>query len=128
MKKKVLSIVLLAIFSIMMASYITKDSAAVKQEKATKITFIELGSVRCIPCRKMEPVLTDIRKKFPEDVKVIFHDVWTEKGRPFAKKYGIRSIPTQVFLDKEGKEYFRHIGFFPEEEVIKVLKKMGAKK
>jgi thioredoxin 1 len=32
-----------------------------------------------------------------------------------------------AFLDKDGKEFFRHIGFFPEEELIKVLKQKGVK-
>ena len=40
---------------------------------------------------------------------------------------GIEAIPTQVILDETGKEYFRHTGFFPEEELIKVLKQKGAK-
>ena len=42
-----------------------------------------------------------------------------------AKKYGIRVIPTQVFLDKDGKEYFRHEGYFPKDELVKVLKQKG---
>ena len=88
-----------------------------------KVTFIELGSVHCIPCRKMEPVLESIRKKYPNDVKVVFYDVWTKEGKPFGTKYGIRSIPTQIFLDKNGKEYYRHVGYFPEKEVVKILKK-----
>lgn len=93
-----------------------------------KVTFIELGSVRCIPCKKMEPVLDDIRKEYPKDVKVIFYDVWTEAGRPYAKKYNVSSIPTQVFLDKTGKEYFRHVGYFPKEELVKILKQKDVSK
>jgi len=58
-------------------------------------------------------------------VKVVFHDVWTEAGAPFAKKYSIEAIPTQIFLDENGKEFFRHTGFFPEEELIKVLNAKG---
>ena len=96
--------------------------------KNAKITFIELGSVRCIPCQKMEAVLESIKTKYPKDVKVIFYDVWTEAGKPYAKKYGVSSIPTQVFLDKSGKEYFRHVGYFEENEVIKILKQKAVKK
>jgi hypothetical protein len=33
----------------------------------------------------------------------------------------------QVFFDKDGKEFFRHIGFFPQEEVEKKLTEMGVK-
>jgi thioredoxin 1 len=92
---------------------------------AIKVTFIELGSVNCIPCKKMRPVMDSIEKKYSKQVKVVFHDVWTEAGAPYGQKYGIESIPTQVFLDANGKEYFRHVGFFPEEDVVTVLKMKG---
>jgi len=36
-------------------------------------------------------------------------------------------IPTQVFLDKNGKEYFRHEGYFPKDDLVKVLKMQGVK-
>jgi thioredoxin 1 len=92
-----------------------------------RVTFIELGSVRCIPCQQMQPVMKSIREKYGKQVNVVFHDVWTEAGAPFAKQYGIEAIPTQVFLDKDGKEFFRHVGFFPEEELVKVLNQKGVK-
>ncbi|MFH0842969.1 MAG: thioredoxin family protein [Bacteroidota bacterium] len=92
-----------------------------------KVTFIELGSVRCIPCQQMQPVMKSIEEKYSKDVKVVFHDVWTEAGAPFAQTYGIEAIPTQVFLDENGKEYYRHVGFFPEEELVKVLQQKGVK-
>jgi thioredoxin 1 len=34
-------------------------------------------------------------------------------------------IPTQVFLDKNGKEFQRHIGFYDFDEIVPVLKKQG---
>lgn len=92
-----------------------------------KVTFVELGSVNCMPCKAMQPVMEDIEKEFGDQVKVIFHDVWTKEGRPFGEKYKIRAIPTQVFLDKDGNEYFRHQGFFPKEEIIKVLRQQGVR-
>jgi thioredoxin 1 len=92
-----------------------------------KVTFIELGSVRCIPCQKMQLVMKSIEKKYGNQVKVVFHDVWTPEGKPFGEKYGIEAIPTQVFLDENGKEYFRHLGYFPEEELVKILNMKGVK-
>ncbi len=90
-----------------------------------KVTFVEIGSINCIPCKMMQPIMREIEREFPVQVEVVFHDVWTPEGRPQAMKYGIQAIPTQVFLDKDEKEYYRHIGFFPKEEVIKVLKMKG---
>lgn len=93
--------------------------------KQYKVTFIELGSVRCIPCRQMQSVMKSIETKYGKEVKIDFYDVWTDAGKPYGVKYGIEAIPTQVFLDESGKEYFRHVGFFPEEELVKVLQQKG---
>lgn len=98
-----------------------------KGDSKIKVTFVELGSVRCIPCKKMMPIMEQIKKEYKGQVKVVFHDVWTAEGKPYARKYKIKLIPTQVFLDKNGKEYFRHVGFFPKEELVKVLKQQGVK-
>jgi len=87
-----------------------------------KVTFIELGSVNCIPCKAMRKVMDSLEVKYPKDLKIIFHDVWTDAGKPAAKEFGIRSIPTQVFLDAKGVEYYRHEGYFPLEELEKILK------
>lgn len=90
-----------------------------------KVTFIELGSVQCIPCQKMQIVMKSIETKYGDQVKVVFYDVWTPAGKPYAEKYTIKVIPTQVFLDKDGKEFSRHEGYFPEEELVKVLNEQG---
>jgi len=96
-------------------------------EKNYKVTFIELGSVKCIPCQQMQAIMKSIETKYGKEVKVDFHDVWTEAGKPFGVKYGIEAIPTQVFLDEIGKEYYRHVGYFPEEELVKILQMKGVK-
>ncbi len=107
------------------------DSSGNQESKDLKkqytVTFVELGSVRCIPCKKMQPIMDAIEKEYKDQVKVVFHDVWTSEGKPFAAKYKIKLIPTQIFLDSDGKEFFRHEGFFPKEEIIKVLKEKGVK-
>ena len=91
------------------------------------VTFIELGSVNCIPCKAMQPIMETVRQKYGSQVKVVFHDVWTDVGQPYAKQFGIRVIPTQVFLDKNGKEFFRHEGFFPADQLFLILEKGGVK-
>lgn len=107
----------------------TDDQANDVPVKATvekiKVTFVELGSVNCIPCKQMQPVMKAIEEKYAGQVKVVFYDVWTDAGKPYAEKYKIRLIPTQVFLDENGKEFFRHEGFFPLAEIEKLLKEKG---
>lgn len=92
-----------------------------KKNEQLKVTFIELGSVRCIPCQKMQVVIKQVEEKYPTQVKTVFYDVWTDEGKPFAEKYHINLIPTQVFLDTNGKEYYRHEGYFSFNELDKII-------
>lgn len=94
--------------------------------KTPKVTFVELGSVTCIPCRMMQPVMKAIEEEFGDQIEIVFHDVW--KDRAPAEKYLIRVIPTQVFLDESGNEFLRHEGYFPKEEIDKLLIDKGLKK
>lgn len=115
MKNKILVTVVLIIF------FTSINILAQSKEIKPKVTFIELGSVNCIPCKQMQPVMKAIEEKYGEQVKVIFYDVWTKEQKPYAQKYGIKLIPTQVFLDENGKEFHRHEGFYPEAEIDKLL-------
>ena len=90
-----------------------------------KVTFVELGSVNCIPCKQMQPIMKSIEAKYGEQVKVTFYDVWKDDQKKYAQQYGIKLIPTQVFLDANGKEFHRHEGFYPEAEIDKILQGKG---
>jgi len=96
-------------------------------EEKAKITFIELGSDKCIPCKKMQPVMKAIEEKYGSQIKIIFYDVWKSEHKDKAKKYKIRLIPTQVFLNEKGEEIHRHEGFYPEEDIDKFLQSKGLK-
>ncbi len=106
-----------------------KNTAAVQSvpDEKVQIYFIELGSVNCIPCRQMQPVMKSIESKYSPKVKVIFYDVWTREQGKYARQFNIRVIPTQVFLDASRKEIFRHQGFFPQKELEAFLEKQGVK-
>jgi thioredoxin 1 len=119
--------ILLASILILFTSCSAQSGKDNKDQAKYKITFIELGSTRCIPCQQMQPVMKSIEEKYGRQVKVVFHDVWTEAGAPYGKQYSIEAIPTQVFLDENGKEFFRHVGYFPEAELVKVLRDKGVK-
>jgi thioredoxin 1 len=53
--------------------------------------------------------------------------VWTKEQAHRSREYNVRLIPTQVFLDAEGKEFHRHEGFYPEEAIDLVLQGRGLK-
>lgn len=88
-----------------------------------KVTFIELGADRCIPCKAMQPIMREIAQKYKGTIQVVFYDVW--KTPKYAKDYGIQMIPTQIFIDKNSDEIFRHVGFFAKDDIMKMLKEKG---
>lgn len=88
-----------------------------------KMVMLELGSVGCRPCEQMKPVMEKLRTNYKGKLEVVFVDV--RRDGDSARRYGVYVIPTQVFLDKTGKEFFRHTGFFDYEEIVPVLKKAG---
>lgn len=88
-------------------------------------TLLELGSKSCVPCQMMEPVLAKLTKEYDGILKVEFVDVWLKENIAIGKKYKINSIPVQIFFNTEGKELWRNLGYFSEEDIMKKWKELG---
>lgn len=99
------------------------DDLLTKARKEGKAVMLEIGSVGCIPCEKMRPIMKKLSDNYKGKLEVIFVDIKVD--RKTASNFGVYMIPTQVFLDKTGREFYRHIGFFPYEDIVPVLKKAG---
>jgi thioredoxin 1 len=85
--------------------------------------LVDLGADKCIPCKMMAPILEELKTTYADQFRVEFIDVW--KNPDAGEQYGIRSIPTQIFYDANGKELFRHEGFFPKEDILSKWKELG---
>ena len=92
-------------------------------QREGRIVMLELGSVGCIPCEQMKPVMARLSDTYKGKLDVIFIDV--KKDHAAARRYGVYMIPVQVFLDTKGKEFHRHVGFYPYEEITPILNKAG---
>ena len=85
--------------------------------------LVDLGADKCIPCKMMAPTLEELKSEYKGKLEVVFIDVW--KNPQEGPKYKIRVIPTQIFFDVDGKELFRHEGFFSKEDILAKWKKLG---
>jgi len=85
--------------------------------------LVDLGAGKCIPCKRMKPILEQLREEYKGRMEVVFIDVWEKPDE--AKGYGISAIPTQIFYDASGKERARHEGFFSKEEILNQWKELG---
>ena len=99
------------------------DNLVDRARRSGKPTMVEFGAEGCVPCDMMQPILDRLRKKYPDELNVVF--VHVGENRILGARYGIRSIPVQVFYDENGDELFRHVGFYAEPEVLKQLAKLG---
>ena len=100
------------------------DNPVDKARASGRPSLVDFGAETCRPCKMMAPILVALRKKYADKANVIFVSVGTEQV--LAARYGVRSIPVQVFFDKAGKEVFRHVGFYGREEIEKRMAEMGA--
>ncbi len=101
----------------------TAADAAVADVTAKLPKLLDLGATKCIPCKLMAPVLDGLKKEYVGKMNVEFIDVWQNEDA--GKKYGVEMIPTQIFFDANGKELFRHTGFFDKEDILSKWKDLG---
>lgn len=102
-----------------------KDNPVDKARGSNKPTLVDFGASGCVPCDMMTPILADLTKKYEGKVNVMF--IHVRENNILATRYGIESIPVQVFFDKDGKEIFRHTGFFAQADIEKKFAEMGVK-
>lgn len=90
-----------------------------------EVTFLEFGSTGCPACKRMESVMEEVRLKYPAQVNVVFLNILKPENQLLMKYYGIAVIPTQVLLDRAGKEFFRNSGFISTGDMEKEFHPFG---
>jgi len=100
-----------------------QQSQAKPQQNTALPRLVDLGADKCIPCKMMAPILEELSAEYKGKLQVVVIDVW--KNPQEGPKYKIRVIPTQIFFDADGKELFRHEGFFSKEDILAKWKKFG---
>jgi len=124
---KITVVVVLAI-AVVAVIIIKKGSVASSQQSSSPTAsglprLVDLGSTTCIPCKMMAPVLDDLGKEYAGRMQVEFINV--NDNADAAKPYGIKLIPTQVFLDANGKEMWRHEGFISKQDILAKWQELG---
>ncbi|MCK6486893.1 MAG: thioredoxin family protein [Planctomycetes bacterium] len=85
--------------------------------------LLDLGATKCVPCKLMAPILEEMKTTYAGVLQVDFIDVWEDPSA--GQAHGISSIPTQIFFAPDGKELFRHEGFYAQEDMLAKWKALG---
>ena len=103
-KKRITEIIVATIF---MFVFVVAASPAFSAEVKNipvkgKVTMVDLGARKCIPCKMMAPILQRLEKRYAGKAAIIFVDVWEDPEA--GDHFNIQGIPTQIFFDKAGRE------------------------
>jgi thioredoxin 1 len=102
---------------------LARNNPVDKARHSGKPSLVDFGSTGCVPCDMLEPILETLKVKYAGKLNVVF--VHVGEQQVLAARYGVKTIPTQFFYDKDGKEVFHHTGFWPQAEIEKKLAEMG---
>ena len=93
------------------------DSEAVSSDQ---LVVVDFWAAWCGPCRMIAPIIEELAGEYEGKVKIGKLDVDENQG--VAIKYGVRSIPTVLFL-KGGKVVDTVIGAVPKSNLVEKITK-----
>lgn len=66
-----------------------------------KPAIVDFYATWCGPCKAVSPILEELAAEY--EGKIVFYKVDTDKQQDLSADFGIRSIPTILFIPKDGQ-------------------------
>jgi len=98
--------------------HITDAEFEEKVLKASQPVIVDFWAPWCGPCRMVAPILDKIASEMGD--KVMVAKVNTDENVEWASKYGVRGIPTMLFI-YNGEVVHSQVGALPEPMLRDVL-------
>ena len=97
-----------------------KSADFTAEMEAASLALVDFWADWCGPCKMLSPVMEALAEQF--DGKVLVGKVNVDEEPDLARRFGVMSIPTVVFL-KNGREFDRKVGVMPVQAFTDVLDK-----
>ena len=94
------------------AETVTEQDIAKNENTQALPRLVDLGADECIPCKMMAPVLEELKEEYGD--KLDIYKVNTEEQRDLSAVFGIQSIPSLLFVPKDGQPQMA-MGALPKE-------------
>ncbi len=89
----------------------SKSEAAVAQAKAeARPVLLNFHSTKCIPCIQIEENINKVKPEYEGRVAFVVVDVYDQSEQDFCSEYNIQTIPTTIFIKKDGTVSNGYIG------------------
>ena len=103
--------------------YTTGDK--VFKYKGDKPAIVDFYADWCGPCRKLSPILEEVAKELKDDIYI--YKINTDKEPDVARAFGIRALPTLLFIPAEGEPQ-GYEGFLAKEQLYEAINSLLLKK
>lgn len=87
---------------------------------AAPLAMVDFWASWCGPCKMLSPTVEALAEQY--EGKALVCKVNVDEEPDLARRFGVMSIPTVVFL-KNGREFDRKVGVMPAEAFTQVLDK-----
>lgn len=119
----IIIVAIIAILPTLKNNSIDIDILLEQSIKENKLLLLELSSTTCSTCRRMQPYLQQIEEEYAD--KIIIKTIDIVAKTDIAKRFKVNAIPTQIFIDRKGNEYFKHVGYMTKNELLEIFRQKG---
>ena len=103
-------------------SSLSKSEQALERAKADgKPALLCFHSLKCAPCIQIEENLNQVMPEFQGKVEFVVVDVYDPAEYNLCMEYNIETIPTTIFLKKDGKIMSGFLGVLTPDQLRKQL-------
>lgn len=79
------------------------------------LLVVDFFATWCGPCKKLSPILDEVAEEFAGKANIVKVDI--DESEDLAVEFGIRSVPTVLFL-KGGQVVDKFVGAVPKSEIV----------
>ncbi len=101
-----------------MAINITENNFEEIVLESDKPVLLDFWAEWCGPCRMISPIIDELHNEF--EGKAVIGKVNVDESASISSKYGIRNIPTLLFI-KNGEVVDKHVGAVSKEDLSEKL-------
>ena len=87
-----------------------------------KPVILDYTATWCPPCKKLSPVYEELAKEYKG--RVDFYKIDVDENRELMGIFGVNSMPTLIYISKDGKKYTKSIGFNGKESIVEHIEEI----